>query len=334
MDSRLFLDLECRPGAFSLTARCDIALAGITALEGASGSGKTSLLRAIAGLDRYRGGQVRFGDRDWQGPGGFVAPQDRRIGFVFQDARLFRHLDVRQNLEFGHRRSGAGAGVLDRVIAALDLSGLLERRVSGLSGGEQQRVALGRALACDPQLLLLDEPLSGLDRDRKAETLTYIAKAVVLAGCPAIYVSHDRQETGMIAQQVLRIEDGTLTGPAPNGISLTGRIGPGQDGQGTVAWIGETCTQVPVGGRAGTKVTVRVMPQDMVLSRRDPGRTSAALCIPGHVFRREADISGKGKGPFQALEHLCEAAGFPDFDSPEFDRIYVLVSTIPVVVPG
>jgi molybdate transport system ATP-binding protein len=334
MDSRLFLDLECRPGAFSLTARCDIALAGITALEGASGSGKTSLLRAIAGLDRYPGGQVRFGDRDWQGPGGFVAPQDRRIGFVFQDARLFRHLDVRQNLEFGHRRSGAGAGVLDRVIAALDLSGLLERRVSGLSGGEQQRVALGRALACDPQLLLLDEPLSGLDRDRKAETLTYIAKAVVLAGCPAIYVSHDRQETGMIAQQVLRIEDGTLTGPAPNGISVTGRIGPAPDGPGMVVWVGGIRTQVPVEGNAGAKVTLRLLPQDMVLSDRDPGKTSAALCIPGHVFRQEAQITDPGTGPVRALEQVCKAAGFPGFGSPEFDRIHVLVSTIPVVSHG
>jgi len=174
----LYLDAQLTRGDFDLTVKADIALRGVTAIQGPSGSGKTSLLRLIAGLEPGAKGEVRMRGALWQGRGRFVVPQKRRIGYVFQHARLFTHMTVGQNLAYGWKRRGAVPQVLARVCDALDLGALMERDITGLSGGERQRVAIGRALAANPDLLLLDEPLSGLDSDRRSTVLNHIARAL------------------------------------------------------------------------------------------------------------------------------------------------------------
>ncbi|PIE16916.1 MAG: molybdenum ABC transporter ATP-binding protein [Rhodobacterales bacterium] len=278
MTDCLYLDISLQLGDHRLSAQLDLPLQGITALEGASGSGKTSLLRCIAGLERRCLGRISFGAQIWQDQRRFLAPQKRRIGYVFQDTRLFAHLTVRDNLAYGHQRAGAAGQVLQRVVEALDLGDLLQRRVEALSGGEAKRVALGRALAMDPQLLLLDEPLTGLDRRRKDEILPYIADAVQATGCPAIYVSHERRETALLADRVLRMQQGRLSGPEPcdTHLNATARHTNGQwrlcvDGH-------PTGLTVPDGAK--TSYTLRLNPESVVLSQRDPGPCSAMLCLP------------------------------------------------------
>jgi len=285
MSDRLHLDISLTLGDYALSAQADIPLTGITALEGPSGSGKTTLLRSIAGLEPSAKGVIRFGDVIWQGEGVFLPPQARRIGYVFQDARLFKHLDVGQNLAFGHKRAGAAPEVLDRVIQALDLSDMLTRRVGALSGGEQQRVAIGRALAMDPQLLLMDEPMSGLDRARRDEILPYIARAVQTTGCPAIYVSHERRETSMLADQIIQVTDGTLRAPVKCETTMPYEVQDGSDGP--VMWIGGQETGLPIDGPVGTAGEVRINEASVTLSSEHPGVTTAAVCLPVELVEME-----------------------------------------------
>jgi len=277
MSSCLHLDISLALGDHSLTAKADVALSGITALEGPSGSGKTSLLRSISGLEKTASGQIIFGDTVWQSGREFMPAQKRRIGFVFQDTRLFKHLDVAENLAYGHKRSGVGRDVLDRVIDALDLGRLLSRYADGLSGGEKQRVALGRALAMDPQLLLLDEPLTGLDQSRKDEILPYIAIAVRTMGCPAIYISHDARETAFLADHILRMQDGVLTGPTVCETTLKAVA------QGGVLFVDGHQTRLAVARQAGAKYDIRIHTSSVVLSRENPGQSNALISVPVEV---------------------------------------------------
>jgi len=211
-----------------------------------------------------------------------VPPQDRRIGYVFQDTRLFRHLDVAQNLAYGHKRAGAAPAVLERVIKALDLSGLLTRRIGALSGGEAQRVAIGRALAMDPQLLLMDEPMSGLDQARKDEILPYIARAVQATGCPAIYVSHERRETAMLADHIMRVVDGHLTGPIRCETTVSGVVREMGDGQ-QVLFVGDQPSRIPPQGAAGARCDVRINEAGVVLCKQNPGASTALISLPATV---------------------------------------------------
>ncbi len=282
MSDRLHLDITLTLGDYALTAKGDIPLTGITALEGASGSGKTTLLRSIAGLEPSAKGMIRFGDVVWQGDGVFLPPQARRIGYVFQDARLFKHLDVGQNLAYGHKRAGAAPGVLERVIAALELSDMLTRRVGALSGGEKQRVAIGRALAMDPQLLLMDEPMTGLDRARRNEILPYIARAVQASGCPAIYVSHERRETSMMAGQIMQIVDGQLQPPVACETSLPYEVR--QTDQGPVLYISKQETRLTVTDRTDQSGVLRFNEAGVMLSVGNPGGSTAAVCLPATLI--------------------------------------------------
>lgn len=283
MRDRLHLDISLTLGDYALTAKGDIPLTGITALEGASGSGKTTLLRSIAGLEPSAKGMIRFGDVVWQGDGVFLPPQARRIGYVFQDARLFKHMDVGQNLAYGHKRAEAAPDVLERVIKALDLSDMLTRRVGALSGGEKQRVAIGRALAMDPQLLLMDEPMSGLDRARRDEILPYIARAVRASGCPAIYVSHERRETSMLAGQIMQIVDGQLQPPVACETTLPYVI------KETALWIGGQETRLPVFGDMAAEGKVRFNEASVVLSRQNPGISTAPVCLQATLIEMQPD---------------------------------------------
>jgi len=281
MSDRLHLDITLTLGDYALTARGDIPLTGITALEGASGSGKTTLLRSIAGLEPSAKGMIRFGDVLWQGDGVFLPPQARRIGYVFQDARLFKHMDVGQNLAYGHKRAGAGPEVLERVIKALDLPDMLTRRVGSLSGGESQRVAIGRALAMDPQLLLMDEPMSGLDLARRDEILPYISRAVQALGCPAIYVSHERRETSMIAGQIMQIADGQLHAPVTCETSLPYELR--QTDFGPVICISGQETRLRVPETADQTGFLRFNEAGVMLCADDPGHSTAAVSLPAKL---------------------------------------------------
>lgn len=204
-----------RQGDFTL----DIAFrtdSRATALFGPSGSGKTTALNAIAGLLRPERGRIVFDGRIMLDTDGdvFVPPYRRRMGYVFQDGRLFPHLTVRQNLLFGRFFAGRRAArrdpaiTLDRVVGLLGIEHILARRPVNLSGGERQRVAIGRALLSEPCMLLMDEPLAALDGARKAEILSVLERLRDVARVPILYVSHDVAEVSRIANNVIVLENG------------------------------------------------------------------------------------------------------------------------------
>src|ERR1700720_2281545 len=187
----------------------------VTGLFGASGAGKTSLINMIAGLLRPDRGIITIDGEmlDDTTAHTHVPVHRRRIGYVFQDARLFPHLDVRQNLDYGRRmnRLGDDPAQRTRVTELLDIGRLLDRRPGQLSGGERQRVALGRALLSQPRLLLLDEPLGSLDEGRKVEILPYLVRLRDEARIPMVYVSHDVAELRQLATQIVVLQRGRVT---------------------------------------------------------------------------------------------------------------------------
>jgi molybdate transport system ATP-binding protein len=217
----LAVDVEKRLGAFVLAARFEAA-ADVTALFGPSGSGKTTIVNMIAGLLTPDSGSIKFDDVVLFDAAARinVPPHRRGIGYVFQEGRLFPHLSVRQNLDYGRRMSGHPyhADEFQRVVALLDIGGLLDRRPRLLSGGERQRVAIGRALLMRPRLLLLDEPLASLDAGHKREILPYLVRLRDDSGVPMVYVSHIAAELRRIATKVVRLEAGSVV--AVGGIEL------------------------------------------------------------------------------------------------------------------
>ncbi len=201
---------------------------GVTALFGPSGAGKTSLINMIAGLVTPDRGHIELDGEtlDDRSRPIHVPAHKRRIGYVFQDARLFPHLSVEQNLDYGRRMNRLRPDVAehDRIVQLLDLEALRERRPGKLSGGEKQRVALGRALLSRPRLLLLDEPIGSLDKERKAEILPYLVRLRDRGGIPMVYVSHEADEVRLLATQVIRLQNGKVV--ARGGIEVL----PLQDG--------------------------------------------------------------------------------------------------------
>lgn len=183
---------------------------GVSAVFGPSGCGKTTLLRAVAGLEPRVKGELRIGDRVWQDAATFQPPHKRRVGYVFQEPSLFDHLDVRGNLEYGRKRRSPGRHEVawDQVVAMLGLGPLLRRSPHQLSGGEKQRVAVGRALASDPVMLLLDEPLAALDEGLKQEILPYLDRLHRELDIPVLYVSHSRYEVARLADHLALLENG------------------------------------------------------------------------------------------------------------------------------
>ena len=211
--SRIGFDLKGRFGDFVLAAQASVPASGITAIMGPSGSGKTTLLRCLAGLARAEG-RVIVGDEAWQESGRFVPTHRRGVGYVFQEPSLLQHLSVRANLDFAAKRAGTRPGpAFEEVAAMLGLGGLLHRAPRALSGGERQRAAIARALLSKPVLLLMDEPLSSLDAAGKAEVLPYLERLHRELALPILYVSHDALEVARLADRVLRMEAGVLSGP-------------------------------------------------------------------------------------------------------------------------
>ena len=207
----------------AFTLRVDLALppSGISAVFGASGSGKTTLLRCVAGLDRAKGALVSMGGEVWQDDAQdiFVPTWQRRLGYVFQEASLFEHMDVAANLQYGLKRVGSTGSrqALDAAVALLGIGALLSRRAHQLSGGERQRVAIARALATEPRLLLLDEPLASLDHARRQDILPWLERMRDELHIPALYVTHALDEVARLANTLVVLKDGAVAAVGPVG---------------------------------------------------------------------------------------------------------------------
>ena len=215
MAAQIELRLAIHFSTFQFDVELTLPGRGITAIFGASGAGKTLLLRAVTGLERVRGRIVVNGEV-WQddAPGLFTPVHRRAIGYVFQESSLFPHLSVRDNLEYARKRSGI-AGDLLRSARLLGIEALLERQPERLSGGERQRVAMARALLSDPKLLLFDEPLASLDLAARAEILPYLERLHDELAIPSLYVTHMPDEAARLADHLVLLERGTVRASGP-----------------------------------------------------------------------------------------------------------------------
>lgn len=288
---------------------------GLTVLFGRSGSGKSSLVKAVAGLLKPDEGRVVLDGRALGDTrrGIWLPPNRRGLGVIFQEGRLFPHLTVRQNLLYGQRFNGRGD--LPGVVKMLGIESLLDRRPGGLSGGEQQRVAIGRALLAQPGMILADEPLAALDEPRKAEILPYFEQLRDRA-CPILYVTHSPAEVARLATQVVVLDGGkvlrqgtaseVLGDPAlvPAGIRgvgavLTARIARHHDDGLTELDAGGVPLFLPrVPQKVGAEIRIRIAAQEVILSRSRPEGLSALNILPGQV---DSIRDGDGPGTLVAL---------------------------------
>ncbi|MDX1368872.1 molybdenum ABC transporter ATP-binding protein [Pseudomonas sp.] len=204
---------------FTLDVELNLPGRGVSALFGHSGSGKTSCLRCFAGLDQPSEGYLQVNGELWQdsAQGIFVPAHQRAVGYVFQDANLFAHLSVRRNLEYGLKRIPAAQRriALEQAVELLGIGHLLQRLPGNLSGGEQQRIGIARALLTSPRLLLLDEPLASLDLKRKQEVLPYLERLHEELEIPIVYVSHSPDEVARLADHLVLLEDGRVQASGP-----------------------------------------------------------------------------------------------------------------------
>ncbi len=283
-----------RNGDFSLDVALSLPGRGVTAIYGPSGSGKTTLLRCIAGLERSGGGFLSVNGEVWQDDkaGVFVPVHQRPLGYVFQEASLFAHLDVQGNLDYGLKRVPAAKRrvPLDQAIELLGIGQLLNRRSDTLSGGERQRVAIARALATSPSLLLMDEPLASLDVQRKAEILPYLERLHDELDMPVLYVSHSPDEVARLADHLVLLADGKLLAAGPARELMTRMDLPMAHGDSAAAIIDATVSGLEpqyhlshadfAGGRisllnpklqVGQRVRVRIQARDvsLTLARQD-----------------------------------------------------------------
>ncbi|MDI7862250.1 molybdenum ABC transporter ATP-binding protein [Rhizobiaceae bacterium n13] len=302
----LIVEARHRLGQFSLDAAFTSA-GGVTALFGRSGSGKTSIVRIVAGLTRPDAGRVVLDDTVLvdTARGIFVPRHKRRFGYVFQEARLFPHLSVRRNLVYGRwfaPKSGH-AESFGRIVDLLGIGDLLERRPGGLSGGEKQRVAIGRALLSAPRMLLMDEPLAALDDPRKAEILPYLERLRDEMRIPIIYVSHSVAEVARIADKVIVLANGkieamgaaaeVLSEPALSvsfgkhdaGSVLSGTVSAldRRHGLATIQLAGAELHLPNVSIAIGLKVRVHIPARDVMLATVRPEGLSALNILEGRM---------------------------------------------------
>lgn len=298
----------------------DVALAlpgrGVTAIFGPSGSGKTSLLRSIAGLERAATGHLVVNGEVWQddAKGIFRPTHQRSLGFVFQEASLFAHLNVQRNLDFGLRRVPVPERrvSLDQAIELLGIEGLLQRQTGTLSGGERQRVAIARALATSPRLLLLDEPLASLDMSRKVEIIPYLERLHAQLDIPVLYVSHAPDEVARLADHLVLLDAGRVTAAGPTRELMTRLDLPLAHGDSAAALIDATVARLEPawhlsyadfsGGRisllnqsvrVGQRVRVRIQARDVSLTLHKQEGTSVLNIFPVTITGLSDDSPGQ-----------------------------------------
>ncbi len=316
IDARFALSL----GEFSIDVDTSIASEGVTALFGPSGAGKTSVLRCMAGLERAPYGKFRVDDEVWQdeAEGTFVPPHRRPVGVVFQNVGLFPHLTVQQNLVYGRKRARQARRCPSRAIDVDDVGELLAiRHLLGrfparLSGGEAQRVAIARSLLADPRLLLLDEPLTGLDAQSKSEIMDYLERLFRELAIPVVYVSHSLDEVARLADDMRILERGRITasGSPPELLARLDLPVAHSDAAGAVM---ETAVahhdldyrlthldfsggqlRIPYRDLApGTPVRVRIQARDVSIALHQPTATSILNVLPAEVDELVAESSGQ-----------------------------------------
>ena len=313
LDARYALRRE----RFELDVSLQIPLVGITGVFGASGAGKTTLLRCIAGLERATDARLIIAGEVWDDANERRPVHEREIGYVFQEPRMFEHLDVRGNLEYGKQRSGSNGHELapDRVIELLGLETLLERRTRELSGGEAQRVAIGRALLRAPRLILMDEPLASLDAARKEEILPFLDRLHAELATPMLYVSHNIEEVCRLCDHLVVMEQGRVSANGELQAVLASMDIPAISGAiaGTVI-VGEAASyddaydlttirfsggELRVPGRygdRGTRLRLRVRANDVSLCRQVPQQTTIL-----NVLRATIDDIQEPRGASQLL---------------------------------
>lgn len=277
---------------------------GVTALFGHSGSGKTTLLRCIAGLQRADEGYLSFKGEVWQDEKTCLPTHQRSLGYVFQEASLFPHLTARKNIEYGMKRTAAplDASKLAHVIDLLGITQLLARKPEQLSGGERQRVGIARALAVNPRILLMDEPLAALDQKRKQEILPYLERLRDELDIPLLYVSHSSEEVARLADHLVALEDGrvvvsgalheTLTRldlPLAHfddaGVVITAVVAEHDDHyqltrldfDGGSLWVGKTQQAM------GAPVRARILARDVSLATVQPQGSSISNILPAQI---------------------------------------------------
>jgi molybdate transport system ATP-binding protein len=322
--ARLEFDIALERGEFQLSASDSRELAGVTALFGPSGSGKTTLLRCLAGLEPDCHGRVSFAGQVWQDDSERLPTHRRGVSLVFQDTRLFPHLDVAGNLRYAERRAtGARGADFDAVVEQLGLTALLDRQTESLSGGEKQRVAIGRSLLARPRLLLMDEPLAALDLARRAELLPYLESLPRTFDVPILYVTHALDEVARLAMQMVALVDGriqaggptaamlerldlaSLAGPAEAGVLLVGRVAA-VDPRYALARLEVSGQElsVPVSDvPVGSELRLRVRARDVAIATRRP----EDLSIRNVLAARILEIALSGDSPF--AEVLLDLGG-------------------------
>ena len=288
----LTFDLRMTHPDLALEMQGEIPLEGVTAIMGPSGSGKTSLLRMLAGLESGVRGEVRFRDTPWQQGRRGLRPEARGVGFVFQDGRLFEHMSVRENVAYGAARRAVPPAAADGMAQALGLNELMDRRPATLSGGETRRVALARALASGPDMLFLDEPLSGLDDPGKGQVLPYVARAVAGSGVPVLYVTHSQDEVTQFADRVLLIREGRVAGWGRPPSHLAVRVAEARHGH-VVVELGPVCFAIPGQGDAGDAREIALPDRGLLLSRDAPGPSGALATLPAEVM----SVAPRPSGP-------------------------------------
>ena len=294
-------------GKFSLDAAFTTPAKGVTALFGPSGCGKTTVLRCVAGLQRVTDGVCEIDGEVWQGRDGTFLPTYRRpLGYVFQEASLFQHLSVRRNLMFGAPRGNGGGApariTFDEVVELLGVTALLERSPKNLSGGERQRVAIGRALLSQPKLLLMDEPLSALDRVTKSEILPFLERLRDRLSLPIFYITHDLAEIERLADHMVLLVKGRVVAAGPltelqsdpslplarardAAVSLEGVVESYDERYGllTLGFNGGRFIVPASRATIGEHRRIRVVADDVSLAREPPGLSSILNVLPARI---------------------------------------------------
>ncbi|CAG35184.1 molybdenum ABC transporter ATP-binding protein [Desulfotalea psychrophila] len=292
---------------FSLDVDLKFPARGLTALVGPSGCGKTTLLRAIAGLERFESGFLQVGNLLWQDRDSFVPAHKRSIGYVFQEPRLFPHLSVRRNVEYGLRRRRADRQTLHQAVELLQIGHLLDRSIAGLSGGEQQRVGIARALAARPTMLLMDEPLAALDMAHKQEIIPYLQSLHRQLEIPVLYVSHSADEVMRLADHLLILDEGRLQANGPMQ-ELSHLLYPSSGGYRNVFPVHVLHSSEPglclfssaagiftlphQGLAEGRELRLQVLARDVLLCFQKPGEGSVLNAFPARVVELRPSLPG------------------------------------------